>query len=349
MKVNLKLLFSALIAIISLTTNAIAQSDQKPDHQKPVVNILTWWGYLNNKDIIRNAEKVCNVKISYDEYFSNDAFLRRWRSQKDLYDIIIFSKTIYNILENDVKNVNKSSSLWKQSSQYHPVIKKNYLNSQFPPNVVYFFHSLTGFLYNPNVISISGQDSISAIFQKSNDNLVVIVDDPLESRKLINSENDDSMFAENFRKISQQAKVYIGNGSINIYKSPKFSFAYIWSGEALQKISGDMKEYKFLIHPDFSYLSSDLLAQISQKKESECVSNYLTSKPIVSKMQNENFYFTSYTDSNGITDPNFAKAYQQFISMLPTIKWVETVFSKDFNSISLEWELIKLEMLKKRQ
>src|SRR5437870_4118355 len=88
------------------------------------INILTWWGYLKYPELIKNAEKECKVNISFDEYFSNDEFLRRWVGQEKFYNIIIFSDTIYNVVKHKLQVI-KNNNLYKQSLNYNSIVKKH--------------------------------------------------------------------------------------------------------------------------------------------------------------------------------------------------------------------------------
>jgi ABC-type thiamine transport system substrate-binding protein len=315
------------------------------------VNILTWWDYLNYPGLIEDAEKKCRVKISFDEYFSNDEFLRRWEGQKDNYDIIIFSDTIYGIIKNRVPNI-KQSTLWRQSKLYNPVVKLHYRNNKYPHNIVYYIHSMTGFLWNPENIKLSGNDSLSAIFNKASNNFVVIIDDPIEAKKLLESSlakksNGEALTLQNFKELIQNSEVYITNNYSQIYKKSKFAFSFTWSGEAIVDIMESHKKYEFLIHPKLSYISSDLLAQISNKNNALCVAKFLTTKNSMSVIQRNDFYFSPYTDYSNVNNPIFKDIYKKFIATLPTLPWLDSIDNNTFQKTNMAWQLIKLEVNKK--
>ena len=93
------ILNTLVTATLVLFCNCLYAADVKYNR---AVNILTWWGYIDYPEIINAAEKRCHAKISFDQYYSNDEFLRRWREQRDSYDIIIFSNTIYPGIKNEI-------------------------------------------------------------------------------------------------------------------------------------------------------------------------------------------------------------------------------------------------------
>lgn len=332
------------IILFSLTINvSYGASDLE------TINILTWWGYLNYSKLITTAENTCHVKISYDEYFSNDEFLRRWEGEKDNYDIIIFSDTIYNAIKNKIPPV-KSSTLWKQSLLYNPVIKSRYKKRKYPNNMVYFIHAMTGFLWNPKNISLSSSDSLISIFNKATNNHVVIIDDSVEAKKLIESslleqsKDKDILNVTNFKRLIQNADVYITNNYSQIYKKPKFAFSFTWSGEAVVDIMESNKKYEFLIHPKLSYISSDLLAQTSNKQSALCVAKVLTTKKAMSIIQNNDFYFSPYTDYTDVINPIFKDIYTRFILALPVLPWLDSTDGASFERLNMSWQLIKLEL-----
>lgn len=312
---------------------------------RPTVNILTWWGYLDSPEVVNSIEKDCNVNISYDEYYSNSEFM----SRKNLvnYDILIFSNPIYNVIKDDIKM--NHSDLWKESASYNPVIKKHYLESHFPPNVVYFMHALTGFLWNPDVINIVENDSVFDIFKKAGSNIVVMMDDPLEEAKLLNlnfhqnqQNSPNELNEKNFRALTQNAKVYITNNYNQISQKPNFAFAFTWSGEALMNMKTNNKKLNFFIHPKFSYTTSDLLAQLNDSQAAACVAKELTSKKMMVILQNNQYYFSSYGDYSKSADPEYIELYKSYLKNLGKISWNNVAPTKDFQYINREWKLIKI-------
>ncbi len=322
-------------------------------HSK-VINILTWWGYLNYPEIVNEAEKKCGVKISFDEYYSNDEFLRRWHGQNDHYDIIIFSDTISKMVKNKIPNF-KNSTLWQQSSSYNKTIKIHYDKGKYPHNVVYFIHSLTGFLWNPKNITLSNNDSVISIFNKAKQQYVIVIDDSVEEKKMIEESlelsskkeiPDNYIKMENFKKVVQNSTVYVANGYCKIYEDPKFAFSFTWSGEAVVSLVKSNKSYKFLIHPRLSYIASDLLAQTTNKKDSFCVAKFLSSRKGMSILQNKDYYFSPYADYDSVDNPVFKKIYKKFVTSLPLLTWIESVNEEDFQKINRSWQLIKLSLSK---
>ena len=341
-----------LTSLIFIFSGYFSLSFASSSPQRETINILTWWEYLDYPQIINAAEKECGVRISFDEYFSNDEFLRRWEEQKESYDVIIFSDTIYKGIKDKIPHYNYST-LSKQSILYNPTIKSHYDNAKYPHNVVYFLHSLTGFLWNPKNILLSSNDSIISIFNKAKQKYVVFIDDPVEANKLIeaslndshqHSPSNDVLSISNFKKMIQESRVYITNTYSQIYNKPDFAFSFSWSGEMAINQMKSNKGYKFLIHPKLSYISTDLIAHTSNKKGALCVAKFLTSKVTMAVFQRKDFYFSPYTDYSGIQNPIFKDIYKNFVISLPTLNWLDSCNEKNFQIINTKWQLIKLSL-----
>jgi hypothetical protein len=317
------------------------------------VNILTWWGYLDYPELVQLVEKKCHVKLSYDKYYTNAEFTRRLNYQGQNYDVLIFSDTIYNAVKQGIARNN--SDLYKLSRHYHPIIRQHYLKNKLPSNIVYFIHSLTGFLWNPLQVKLDESDTIYSMFSKAGDNTVVIIDDPVEAAKLVslglsNGKNklvpteltENYLTKANFLHIVGKSRVYITNDYSQIYLKPDFAFSYTWSGEAMVDLQKSGKDYEFLIHPKLSYISSDLLAVLNDKPNAICVAKVLGSREFARKLQNKDFYFSPYTDTSEIDNKAFKKVYQEFIIELPRLSWIKPVDNEEFERLSTTWKLIKL-------
>ncbi len=321
------------------------------DSPEPTVNILTWWGYLDYPDMIQSAEKACHAKISFDEYYSNDEFLRRWQSQKDSYDIIIFSDTIYNIIKDKIPKFD-SDKLWMNSLSYNPIVRKHYYRKKYPHNVVYFLQSLTGFVWNPAVINISEKDSIQDIFKKAGQNDVVIMDDSLEPFKLVESTlgsnlkgyDIDEFNFDNFKKLISKSNVYIANNNIQVYDSKKFAFSFNWSGDSIEILKKSKGKYRFFIHPGLSYISADLLARTSNTESAVCVSRFITSKEYSIDLQDRTYYFSPYNDVIPARDNLFQSIYKTYIRLLRSLGWLDYLNKNDFNQVNKNWQLIKISL-----
>lgn len=316
------------------------------------INILSWWGYLDHPEIIEEVKRECNVDLSVDEYYSNDEFIRRWREQKNNYDVIIFSDTVFNFISKELPRL-KGNTLWKQATSYNPIIKKHYMDRHYPPNVLYFVHSVRGFLWNPANISISPTDSILSIFSKAKNKYVVIMDDPFEVQKLIEQSvsgdnyfpRDSALSKKNFRRVIQDSIVYITNNYSQIYKKQNFAFSFSWSGEAVFDLVESQEKYQFLIHPKISYISSDLISQASNRRGAYCVSKLLASKKILTVIQNKDYYFSPYVDFSKEKNIFFIQLYKEFTSNLSELQWADAINEKDFQEINKSWQLIKLFMI----
>jgi len=354
-----KIILLALLSLLaSLLFSPISAQTTSEKNKKPYVNILTWWGYLDqSKPQIKQIETRCNVNISYDNFYSNEQFINRLYNTNVHYDIIIFSQTILDAVKNKINL--PSSNLYLQSNQYYPLIRRHYLQDKLPHNVLYFMNSLTGFLYNPKVIKLNPEDSVYKIFHDAGSNIVVMIDDPIEANflisLLINKNNPLSMKNadeialtwNNFKNLVQNTQVIITNSPQHIIQLPNFAFAFQWSGDAIQLMQHSHGRLKFLVHPALSYMSSDLLAELNTNKATQCVAMQLSGKRFLNNLQNRVEYFSPYMNDKVIRNKYFKKIYEDALKALPTLPWIISIPMENFKEINNSWEIIKYNLDKK--
>jgi hypothetical protein len=284
-------------------------------------------------------------------------FLNLLRNSEYHYDIIIFSNTIYSIISHDISN--EQSDLYKVSQNYYPIIRKHYRETHYAHNVVYFDHSLSGFLYNPNIIPSLPQDTIEEMFKKSQGKYVVMIDDPIEADFLLNLASKEakkslSPFIESkflgslnsnfFSQLYRGTNFIITNTPERIVTKSNFSFAFQWSGDSLEMLRNAHGKLKLYIHPNFSYVSSDLLASLNKQPDTLCVAKKLSSQAFLTHEQAMTKYFSPYGGEKYIKDPYFKALYQTWITYLPTLAWINSVDEKTFNRLIKEWDKIKFEV-----
>lgn len=308
----------------------------------PEVNILTWWNYLSYPWEEQAITDACHVTISFDQYYSNAEFGRRWKESRDDYDVIIFEDLTYSAIKKQIPSVN--SNLYLHSKDYNPTIKTKYLSRHYPPNIAFFYQSVTGFIWNPSALNINAQDNVKMIFEKAANGLAVIVDDPLvfQNLQVFGAGIDSFLNFKIFKEIVNNTEIFITNDYDKIYTDPKFALSYIWSGEAIYDITNANKNFKFLIRPDISYISSDLLAQLDNKPGVACVAEYLTSKAFLTRLQNDTYYFSPYGDASQVQNPTYKNIYMNYLKNLPQLRWIEPLSDEKIADLTQTWKMIRL-------
>jgi hypothetical protein len=321
------LLFITLVGIYSLSAYA---------NNKPTVNILTWWGYLNHPWVTEEINKNCNVSISYDEFYTSDEFLDRFKTGRGEYDIIIFPTDTYHLLREDIKIEN--CKLYEQADHYYSAIRKQYFKNHYPHNVVYFSHLVSGVIYNPGKIQVEPTDTLYTLFKKSNTNMVIIEDDPANLYRVVNNFDLNS-----FKKLLQNTQPIFSNEMSQIVheNEERFAFAYHWSNIALWYIINFNHNFKFIINPKYSYFGADLLAQLNTRANTACVANVLSSKHFLQKMQNTTYNFSPFDDNANITNPYLKKLQKTTYQTLPKLKWDDTLDKNTYYKIHQHWKMIK--------
>lgn len=307
------------------------------------VNILAWFGYLRVPALNKLIEDKCQATLSIDEYYSNEEFLRRWKNARDDYDVIIFANLLYEGIKDNIELFD--ADLSEVTKLYYPAIKTHYDAGHYPKNIVYFSHSLMGFLWNPKVINLSENDDMFSVFKKAANNRVILIDDPVEVRNMIGlakGQKEAALNQVNLKQLVQSSKVTLTNDYNKIYENPHFAFSYLWSGEAVINANKAGKPYQFLLHPKTSFICTDLLAQVKYNRAATCVSKVLASQQAMTLLQNANYYFSPYGTSGEAKDAMFKDIYQKAFKNLAKFTWIAPVSLEQFKQLEQDWKTLKL-------
>ena len=341
-----------LLTSILLIASACYASDVKKVEN---VNVLVWYGYLDNPEITKIVNEKCHVKMSHDIYYSNDEFLNRY---SDNYDAIIFSDTIYNLIRDKILAKKNTIDLSSTIQNFNKKIRKHYYTEDFPKNVSYFMHSLTGFWYNPAIMNIKGDSSTLEIFKQANNNIVIMLDDPVEIWFLINTalgkksteihdiNQSIPLTYNNFEKVIKNTKVYISNNNNQIYQNPGFAFAYTWSGDVISYTEDEADKFEFYVNPGSSYVSTDLIASLSNRKATSCVVKTLLSKEVLNKVEKDTQYFSPYLDYNSVDNKRYQQLYDKALKDIELLPWLPKVNSEQYELLSKQWVDIQVDLKK---
>ena len=326
------------------------------------INLLVWYGYFDDPPgASKIIEEKCNIEFSHDIYYTNSEILNRMnKADKNEYDIIIFSNTIFHSME---KYIPKDGvNLMNQVELYNPTIRNHYLKHNFPKNVGYFVHSLTGFLYDPDILRIEKGDSFKEIFSKAKNGIVVMLDDPVEIWNLINisafgySLTDKSNNAaasslnfNNFKKLMQNTDVYIANNDNQLFDDKKFAGAFIWTGSFDAYASyHPKKKFELYVDPKVSYISSDLIVAMNDKPETKCVINQIMSPEIMKFILADTQYFTPFGYTYEIEPGVHSKIYGDITQRLGELKWLPSVSDSKYIDLENNWSDIQVKISKLR-
>jgi hypothetical protein len=315
---------------------------------KGTVNILTWYEYLRSPEITSAIKDQCGVEIFYDEYYSISECLSRVTAIRDFYhyDIVIFPSDIYELIKEKVKI--KNSDLNKVVKEYSNNIKDHYLLQGYPSNIVYFTLTLYGFIWNPGVLTLSNSDSIASMFKKSKDNIVILLNSLIGVWNLIdiNRRLPRELLAQAFEKIIQSADIYTTNGYNKLYDRDRFAFAFQRSGDIVFTIKASKnKNLSFLAHPDYSYLSPDLMAELNSRPETRCAARVLTRKKTLDIIQEKTYYLSPYGTYKSVNDPVFRRVYSCLFDNADKVRWLDSFFAKnasEYKELRNMWDKIHL-------
>lgn len=296
------------LAVIFMTLHMVC--DASP---KKAVNILTRYNYLDSPEINSLVKNKCGVEISSDEYSGDAECFRRMNKAVGLraYDIIIFPEEIYDLIKQQIKV--KNSKLSEVAKKYNSHIKDSYLSCNYPNNVVYFMLSISGFIWDPKIVQISATDSTSSMFSKTKNNIVLLLSSHTALCNLIDDDKKlpRGSYVENFEKIIQDADVYIDEHTNKLYGKNNFAFAFQRSGAIVSAVnSSKNKSLSFLVHPKYSYVQPDLMTELNNKPETQCVARVLASKQALDIVQKKTYYLSPYSTYKSVDDPVFQSIYK---------------------------------------
>jgi hypothetical protein len=291
-----------------------------------------------------------------DEFYSSAEFLKRLSAGQNSqapYDIAIFSDTMREASA-AIINRDKSLTIAVDSSNYAAPIKHYFQSQKFSKNTGIFQISLTGFLWNKKNITISASDNLGAVFSRTQDGLIVLVDDHVEISTLLRawecSSHKDKCenLASEFFPSEQQLRTLLGKSKLVITSDlgkidahPKFALAYTWSGDAIAR-AGENKNLEFLLHPSLSHTSMDLVSLLGKSKEAACVAKHLASQNFLTKTAQNSLYFSPYGPVISKNE-KFSTLQKDFFDSFSKLKRIHRVTLSESEKINEKWQLFKLQ------
>ncbi len=309
------------------------------------VNILSWWGYFNSV-IVSELEQRCGAKISYDEFYSIDEFLKRFHEQE--YSIVIFPQSTYNLVAQKVAN--KGTDISDIRKKYAEGVSNSGFAKNLPKNVGIFAIEAAGFLYNSEKLTIGPELPLEVIFQKLKNKKIIILDNPIEPMKLIAKLGEQVTFEEavlRFKKIFTNVDVILSNDIANFYKDENIVILHAWIGNSYEIIKKNPK-YKFMHHPKVSYIGGDLIASLDKNPKTSCVMKILADKEMNTKIIAHDFRMSPYGSLREFEkkiDPLYLQVNNSFFDKTyDKLQWHGRPSSNEFQKISELWQKIKVEI-----
>lgn len=310
------------------------------------VNVFSPRGYLFlDRNTISKLQEKCNTKIFIDEYYSNDEFIRRFNKQNN-YSIIIFSSLFYNLVSHKIKNV--PLNFEDITEKYHPNILAAFRKQAFPKNITIFGLDLTGFLFDKNKMDIHKDEELKSIFSKVKNKKIIILDDSIESLKLISlnkiTRDSDNVISEFERLVGDNHPIFTNVISKKINESD-FGFAYLWTGQAHSQIKQN-PNLKFIVHSKASYVALDLIAAVEKNTDVACVVRALSEKDIQEPIHSLVDYFSPYGSQNKIDKSEFFMQNKGFIENIDNLKWHDRPSKDEYQEMSNLWQKMKITVKK---
>lgn len=317
------------LIFLSLNHNVYAEN---------VVNIISWWGYVDH-NAIEKLEKQCNTKINLDEYYSSEEFLRRINNHN--YSVAIFAYNNYFALEKKIRN---SKFTFKNVIEnYHPSVLNFYNNQNFRNNVAFFGLNITGFLHDKKYNL--QQNLVSHSFLSDfNNKTLIFADDAIESGKFFtaqfDSNNLDHFFVTINTRFSKNKMIFSNEFSENI-NDADFGFAYLWIGEAYKYIHEESR-FTFTVLENYSLDSFDLIATLDNNTKGNCVAEKLASKEFLHPLVTREYYFSPYGYPDENISKNFLALNKAYFEKINNTKLDASLTKEQYYEKSNLWQRIKI-------
>lgn len=325
-----------LIIFLCLIAGNYAYSENSP------IKILSWWHYFEPEWIKQEIKKQCNVELATQYYKDSYEFTKVFDMQN--FDIVIYESTLLENLK-PFLNANNIQSLEKLN--YPKEIQNIYNNYINNPNTAYFYLADIVFLYNPNFLNITTEDTIETIRNNLNQNITkpffVILDDPVIINQLINIEAQKKLSTESFSEVLAYSNLILSNDFID-YKN--LGVFITWSGAAIHNQEMAKKQninLKISSIPKYSFITADLISLISKKQNAICVYDILKSQKFLETLQNTTYYYSPYLTKN-VQKTSFIELEENFEKHLHehNLKWISP--SKNELAATLQsWEQLILD------
>lgn len=318
---------AGIFSIHKLTANSNSNENQ--------IKILTWWGYLSDKQKISEIEIQCGVNLDITEYTTVEDLVAM--SNVNSYDIYIYPWG-YNL---DIKeNLPPSNSnLTDLTNDYHPNIKEKYNNSNIPENTLFFQHAVSMFVYNQDYFPTFSEITLDDIFDASKNGKVFLMNEPKQVDWLLSSRNtssNDTLWNQLYASVKESKR----QGKYNEagfefsnfgqdYINENLLIGYLDSGEILNPNldwnpnTNKKINLKFDFHNTMSHVSSDVISLNSNKPKAECLARKLGSRDFLKWISEENYYFSPYHDIPNGLSPDLISLSNKFYENLNNLAWID--------------------------
>ncbi len=355
---DLKVLLCSLsTAILILEASSTSLAANKPIvKEKPPVHILSWWGYLEKDDPqLAAISDRCGANLAVDEFYSNMEFERRYTSEPNKYDIIIYQETNRGILGSRIESNDFPIAT---SNDYAPTIKRQFDQRKYLANTKLFQISLTGLLWEENPsVNVTKKSTIGEVFKQFRNQTIAILDDYAEAAHFFKILLIDQKTEKGIKEISfpnkNDVKAILGDNHVvfandidQLVKDPKFGLAYTWSGSAMFiRTNNPTKKFQFLVHPDLSYASADLISLLKKNSPAKCVADALASRSFLGVLSTNTKYFSPYGQvasvNEKLSDSNFSALQEEFFTPNANFSWLGDLSLNNHRTLQTSWLELK--------
>lgn len=294
------------------------------------VRVLSWWGYLDNRNQLDLLSVQCNTPIDVKDYMDVEEL--QDFAAKDYYDIYIYPWSYHKTIASDLPF--DGPDMTTLTADYHPAILEQYHAHNMPKDSLFFQHATLGFVYDKRRVPDLTQLTTDTLFELASDGHVYLMDEIKHLNDLLQPTSEESTALDNWIRLYQMIHSRLQWHQANSmgfyftnYTSKMLNrhlvLGVIDSGElinphidwsAVTQGQPD-KQLGFGIHPKLSQVNSDILALKTHAEAAVCVAKAMGSREFLRQISRENYYFSPFADPiPGLTAAT-ASIHQDFTNM----------------------------------
>lgn len=332
---SILLFMSIILSVYIISANANSNSNQ--------MKILTWWGYLSDKQKLSEIESKCDVNIEVTEFMNVDDMMAMASVQN--YDLYIYPWGYHMDLQEDLPPSN--IDLTDITENYHPKIKEHYISSNMPQNTLFFQHAVRMFVYDNKYFPELRDITAESIINASQHGKVFLMNEVKQMdwllKQMQNSNIDDNwnyLYGLIQKNQLSESRETIGFEFSNFgqdYINNNLLLGFLDSGEVLNpnlnwditQENGDIKKLAFGFHPELSQVSSDVISVNNDNPKAECLAREMGSRQFLEWISEENYYFSPFEGASKKLSPELQAFSRNFYAVSDKMVWLDELLFED--------------------
>ena len=302
------LVFITLLTLVA--TTLLSGCGQNTD--RVTLNVYNWGDYID-EDVIREFEKIHNIRVNYDTYATNEEMYVKVKSGSSKYDVLFPSDyMIERMIEEDLLQKINLDNI-----PNYKYIEPHFKNLDFDPNNEYsipYFWGTMGILFNTAMVD-EPVDSWTILWDEKYKDEIFMIDSQRDSIGItlkmlgysLNTVDEKELEEAKEALIEQRPLVlaYVVDEVMDKMIANEAALAVVWSGDATATMrENDDLDYVIPKEGSNLWFDSMVIPKDSQRKEeAELFINFLCETDIAFRNADYVGYSTPHTEARQKLEP----------------------------------------------